>query len=62
MEEIILVLLELTFVYPGAFIRWVLFYRKTKTLKMVATDDLYKNSYVGILVFGFIFGAIYSLV
>ena len=59
LEEIIVISLELLFVYPGAFIRWILFYRKTMTIKEVAKDDLFKNSYVGILTIGFIVGCIY---
>ncbi len=59
MEEIIVIILELLFVYPGAFVRWLLFYRGTKSIKEVAKDDLFKNSYVGILTIGFLVGLVY---
>ncbi len=61
MEEIILIIVQLLFAYPGAFMRWLLFYRKTKTFKEVALDDLFKNTYIGILVIGFVVGVIYSI-
>lgn len=62
MEEIIIIILQLLFVYPGAFVRWLLFYRKTKTIREVALDDFYKNSFIAILLIGFIVGIIYSVV
>jgi len=61
MEEIIVIILELLFVYPGALIRWILFYRGKKTIKEVAKDDLFKNSYIGILTIGFIAGFLYTV-
>ena len=62
MEELITILLELLFVYPGAFIRWILFYRKSKTLKEIAMDDLFINSLVGVLAIGFAVGISYSII
>ena len=62
MEEFIVILFELLFVYPGAFIRWVLFYRQTKKIKEVAADDWFKNSFIGILAIGFIVGMVYTFI
>jgi len=62
MEEAIVIVLELVFVYPGAFIRWFLFYRKTKTFKEVLLDDLFKNSYVGLLTLGGLTGLIFTAI
>ena len=62
MDEIFLIFAEIVFVYPGAFVRWVLFYRKTKTIKEVAVDDMFKNSSIGVLVFVFVAGIIYSVI
>lgn len=61
MDEIVVVILELLFVYPGAFIRWIFFHRTRKTFREVVKDDWFKNSYIGILVIGFIIGVMYSL-
>jgi hypothetical protein len=57
MEEIIL---EIICIYPGAFIRWLLFYRNVKTIKEVAKDDPFKNAWIGILSFGLIIGLIFT--
>lgn len=62
MEEIVVIFLELIFVYPGAFVRWILFYKGKKSLNEVAKDDLYKNSYIGILIIATFVGVLYSLV
>lgn len=56
MEEVFLLFIEWLFVYPGAFVRWLLFYRKTKTIKEVIGDDWFKNSSIGILIVVFTIG------
>lgn len=61
MEEIILLMLEIIFVYPGAFVRWILFYRKSKKIKEVAMDDMYKNSAIGACIFFVLIGIVYTL-
>lgn len=62
MEEVFLFLIEWLFVYPGAFVRWLLFYRKTKTIKEVVGDDWFKNSSIGILIVAFALGLSATLI
>lgn len=62
MEEVFLLFIEWLFVYPGAFVRWLLFYRKTKTIKEVVVDDWFKNSSIGILIVAFTIGLLATLI
>jgi hypothetical protein len=62
MEEVVVFFLEILFVYPGAAIRWFLFYKNKKSIKEVAQDDWFKNSSIGVLAICLIIGLIYTII
>ena len=60
MENVIVFFLEIIFVYPGAFLRWLLFNKDRKLFKDIVKDDLFKNSSIGVVAASFILGVSYS--
>lgn len=61
MEEIVGFILNLIFAWPGAFVRWILFYRGKKTYREVFMDDGYKNLSIGIMAMSCICGFLYGI-
>jgi hypothetical protein len=61
MEEILGFIFNLIFAWPGAFVRWILFYRGKKTYKEVFMDDGYKNLSIGIMAMSCLGGLFYGL-
>jgi ABC-type antimicrobial peptide transport system permease subunit len=59
MDELLGLIFEIIFAWPGAFVRWLIFYRH-KRFKDVLIEDGFKNISVGVIALMTFVGLVYT--